>query len=58
MQGEISFQISGEISEKSKEVEISPEDIKTVMEKTNCSEKKAKETQKKIDEIDELEKSI
>jgi len=53
MQGEISFQISGEISEKSKEVEISPEDIKTVMEKTNCSEKKAKETLEKTKDLAE-----
>ncbi len=44
MQGETSFQISGEIREKSKEVEISPEDIKTVMEKTGCSKKEAEET--------------
>lgn len=43
MQGEISFQISGEVSEKSKEVEVSPEDIRTVMEKTGCSMKRAKE---------------
>lgn len=40
MQGEESFQIAGEIRE---ETGISEEDIKTVMEKTSCSQKEAKE---------------
>ena len=37
MQGNISFQISGTIHEKEKEVEISEDDIKLVMEKTSAS---------------------
>jgi len=43
MQGQETFQIAGEISEESNEVEISEEDIKTVMGKTNCTEEQAKE---------------
>lgn len=42
MQGQTSFQISGEVSEESAEQETSEEDIKTIMEKTNCSEQEAK----------------
>ena len=42
MQGQESFQISGEIKERSKKQEISEEDIKTVMEKSNSKEKDAK----------------
>ena len=53
MQGQISFQISGEVSEKSKEVGISLEDIKTVIEKTSCSEKKARETLEKTGDLAE-----
>ncbi len=53
MQGQRSFQISGEIEEMSKEVEISPEDIKTVMEKTGCSKKEAKETLEKTQDLAE-----
>jgi len=41
VQGQESFQISGEISEEEGEL-FSEEDIKTVVEKTNCSENKAK----------------
>ena len=43
MQGQENFQISGEISEESPELEFSEEDIQTVIDKTNCSEEKAKE---------------
>ena len=53
MQGQESFQISGESYEETGEIEISEEDIKTVMEKTNCSEKKAKETLKKTGDLAE-----
>ncbi|MBS3084343.1 nascent polypeptide-associated complex protein [Candidatus Pacearchaeota archaeon] len=53
MQGNRSFQISGEIEEKSKEVEISPEDIKIVMEKTGCSKKEVKEALLKTKDLAE-----
>ena len=39
MQGQESFQITGDISE---EENLSGEDIKTIIEKTGCSEKEAK----------------
>ena len=42
MQGQESFQISGEVREEEGEL-FSDDDIKTVMEKTGASEKKAKE---------------
>lgn len=45
MQGQTSFQISGE--EREIEEKYSEEDIKTVMEKTNCNRKKAVETLEK-----------
>ena len=44
MQGQESFQITGNAKEESGEAEISDEDIKTVMEKTGCSEKQARES--------------
>ena len=41
-QGQESFQITGDISDDSKENEsFSEKDIKTIMEKTGCTEKKA-----------------
>jgi len=45
MQGQTSFQISGE--EKEIAEKYSPEDIETVIEKTNCTKKKAIETLEK-----------
>ncbi|MEK6895058.1 MAG: nascent polypeptide-associated complex protein [Nanoarchaeota archaeon] len=42
MQGNESFQISGDISEESAEI-FSESDVQTVMEKTGASEKKARE---------------
>ncbi len=45
MQGQISFQISGE--EKEIEEKYSEEDVKTVMEKAGCTKKKAIETLEK-----------
>ena len=42
MQGQESFQISGDIREEEGEQEISKEDIKTVSEKTNSTEEEAK----------------
>lgn len=44
MQGQESFQITGESKEESEAEEISEEDVKTVMEKTGCSEKQARES--------------
>ena len=44
MQGQESFQITGNISEKSGKIEISDEDIKMITEKTGCSEKEAKDS--------------
>lgn len=41
MQGQSNFQISGNISEESKN--NSKEDIKTIIEKTSCSEEEAKQ---------------
>jgi len=48
MQGQESFQISGEAKE---EKGFSEEDIKTVMEKTGASRKKAEETLKKTGDL-------
>ena len=53
MQGETSFQISGDVKEVSMEVEISSEDIKTVMEKTGCSFGEAKKTLEKTKDLAE-----
>lgn len=53
MQGQISFQISGEEHEESSKPEISIEDINTIMEKTGCSEKEAKKTLEKTGDLAE-----
>jgi nascent polypeptide-associated complex subunit alpha len=63
MQGQDSFQVSGEIREESTEdaeenisdASKSEEDIKTIMEKTNCSEKEAK---KALEETGDLAEAI
>lgn len=52
MQGQETFQISGDISEESG---FSDDDIKVIMEKTNCSEKEAK---KALEETDDLAEAI
>lgn len=52
MQGQETFQISGDISEESG---FSEDDIKVVMEKTNCSEKEAK---KALEETGDLAEAI
>ncbi|MDD5700076.1 MAG: nascent polypeptide-associated complex protein [Candidatus Nanoarchaeia archaeon] len=41
MQGNESFQISGDVKEENEENDFSEEDIKTIMEKTGCSEEEA-----------------
>ena len=42
MQGQENFQISGDISEEEKEKDSTEQDIKTIIEKTGCSEEQAK----------------
>lgn len=44
MQGQISYQIGGEENIETSTVETSEDDIKTIMEKTGCSEEIAKKT--------------
>lgn len=51
MQGQVSFQISGEIKEESREVEVSSEDVETVVKKTGCTPEKAKETLEKTKDL-------
>ena len=62
MQGQNSFQISGDIREESgknededNESEISEKDIETVMEKTGCSEDEARES---LEETGDLAETI
>jgi len=52
MQGQDSFQITGEIKEES-EPSISEEDIKTIVEKTGVSEETARETLEKTGDLAE-----
>lgn len=47
MQGQDTFQITGDYSEEAAEEGINPEDIQTVMEKTGCTEEEAKEALEK-----------
>ncbi|MBD3319257.1 nascent polypeptide-associated complex protein [Candidatus Woesearchaeota archaeon] len=47
MMGQESFQISGTIVEQPREVEISEEDVQTVMEQANVSKEDAREAIKK-----------
>ncbi len=51
VQGQESFQISGNVKEESEE--ISEQDIKTVMEKTGTNEEEAKKTLEKTDDLAE-----
>ena len=55
MQGQESFQIAGEVREEAGEIEISEEDIKTVMEKTGAKESDAK---KALEETGDLAEAI
>ncbi len=50
MKGQETFQIAGDISEKQG---ISEEDIKTIIDKTGCSEEKAKKTLKETEDLAE-----
>jgi nascent polypeptide-associated complex subunit alpha len=47
MQGQENFQISGEVSEESKEETSAEEDIQTIMEKTGTTKEQAEEALKK-----------
>lgn len=53
MQGNETFQISGDIHEESENVGVSSEDIKTVVEKTGCSEEAAKKSLEKTGDLAE-----
>jgi nascent polypeptide-associated complex subunit alpha len=53
MQGQDSFQITGNITEESGKTEISEEDINKIVEKTNCSKEKARETLEKTGDLAE-----
>jgi nascent polypeptide-associated complex subunit alpha len=55
MQGQTSFQITGEEKKESEEVEISEDDIKTVIEKTGCTKEQA---EKSLEETGDLAESI
>jgi len=54
-QGQASFQISGNESEETPEVEISDQDIKTITEKTECTEEQA---HKALEETGDLTEAI
>ncbi len=53
MQGQTSFQISGDESEESGEVGVSGDDIKTIVEKTGCTEEEAREEMEKTQDLAE-----
>lgn len=42
VQGKESFQVTGDVQEESEAPSISEDDVKTVMEKTSCTEKQAR----------------
>ena len=53
MQGNKSFQITGDVREETQELEISDEDIQAVMEKTGASEDEAREALEKTGDLAE-----
>jgi len=53
VQGTESFQISGNIIEEDNSEKISEQDIKTIMEKTNCTEDTAKKEMEKTKDLAE-----
>jgi len=55
IQGQESFQITGDVEEVSNEEKFSEDDIKTIMEKTGCTEKEAK---KALSETGDLAEAI
>src|SRR6056297_1727922 len=53
MQGQETFQVAGEVSEESPELEVSDEDVQTIIEKTGCSEEDAKKSLEKTGDLAE-----
>lgn len=53
MQGQETFQIAGEIKEESSEPGISENDLKTIMDKTGCSEFEARNALEKTGDLAE-----
>lgn len=53
MRGQESFQITGNIFEENPEVEISQDDINTVVEKTGCTEEQAEKVLKSTGDLAE-----
>lgn len=53
MQGQETFQIIGEYQEETSEIQISEDDIKTIMEKTGKSESEAKNALEKTGDLAE-----
>ena len=53
MQGQTSFQITGEEKEEQAEIGISEEDINTVVEKTGCTKEQAKDSLEKTKDLAE-----
>jgi alpha-NAC-related protein len=53
MQGQETFQIVGEVQEENQAPKISEDDIKTVIEKTNCTEEQAKRVLKSTGDLAE-----
>jgi len=53
MQGQETFQISGDILEQEAEQKTSEEDIATIVEKTSCTEQQARETLEKTGDLAE-----
>jgi len=53
MQGQETFQITGDIQEQTAEIGVSEEDIKTIIEKTGCSKEKAKQALEKTKDLAE-----
>ena len=54
-QGQSTFQVVGEESEETAEVGVSADDVKSVVEKTNCSEEQAKQA---LEETGDLAEAI
>jgi len=53
MQGQESFQITGEAKEETSATEISEEDIETIIEKTGCTKKQARDALEKTGDLAE-----
>ena len=51
VQGQDTFQVSGEVKEENSSPLFSEEDIKTIIEKTGCTEEQAKETLKQTGDL-------